>query len=65
MYDEQAKPTGMGVSLAKRASTQDRLELRKKELEEELEAVNRAISLFGEHPEISEALDLIQKTRLF
>jgi hypothetical protein len=63
MFDQSAKEA-VGGSLAKRPTTQERLELRKKELEEELRAVNRAIALFGEHPEISEALDLIQKTRL-
>ena len=50
------------TEIARRATTQDRLERRKKELEEELRAVNEAIALFGKHPEISEALDLLQRT---
>lgn len=45
--------------LGKRASTQNRLEERRKRLEEELKAVNAAILLFQDHPQIAEALDLL------
>ena len=45
-------------------TTQDKLERRKKELEDELLAVNNAITLFEKHPEISTAIfDLIGKIR--
>ena len=42
-------------------STQNRLERRKAQLERELANVNAAIELFNQHPEISDALDLIQQ----
>jgi len=54
------KETGLST---RTVTTQDRLERRKKELEEELMAVNNAITLFGQHPEISTAIDLIGKIR--
>jgi len=54
------KETGLST---RTVTTQDKLERRKKELEEELMAVNNAITLFDQHPEISRAIDLIGKIR--
>ena len=45
-------------------STQNKLDLRKKELEKELKAINEAITLFKDHPEIPDALDLLSQIRL-
>lgn len=44
-----------------RASTQNRLQSRKEQLEKELKAVNEAIELFGKHPEIADAMDLLSQ----
>jgi len=49
----------MPEMIGKRESTENRLTRRKKQLEEELEAVNNALELFQKHPEISGALDLL------
>jgi hypothetical protein len=45
----------------RRESTLDRLERRKKQLEEELIDVNKAIELFEKHTEIPDALDLLAR----
>ena len=58
-YDEKLPEV-----LGKRESTENRLERRKKQLEEELEAINAAIELFKNHPEISSALDLLGRVNL-
>jgi len=58
---------GYGQEIAKAetspqiASTQNRLLERRSRLERELKAVNEAIELFGKHPEISDALDLLSQ----
>ena len=44
-------------------STQNKLSLKRSELEKELKAVNEAIELFTTHPEIADALDLLSQIR--
>ncbi|RPI55959.1 MAG: hypothetical protein EHM49_01250 [Deltaproteobacteria bacterium] len=52
------------TSLGVRASTQNRLQKRKEDLERELKAVTEAIELFNAHPEISDALDLLGQIQI-
>jgi len=56
--EEQAKEL-----MPRTMSTQNKLQKRKEELEKELKAVNEAIVLFQDHPEISDALDLLGQIR--
>lgn len=60
MYNNPvAIATDKGCEIGRRESTENRLERRKKQLEEELQAVNEAIELFKSHPYLSNALDLL------
>jgi len=60
--EKEQMPSGIGGSRLP-MSTQNKLDFRKKELEKELNAVNEAIELFKNHPQIADALDLLSQIR--
>ena len=58
-YETQPGGSKMPDVMGKRESTPNRLERRKIQLKEELAAVEQALQLFKDHPEIPDALDLL------
>ena len=61
MMNERAMVESCGQDMIRPSSVTEKLEARKKQLEDDLERVNSALEKLQANPEIAEAVDAISK----